>query len=240
MITGFRSVLARAAHAAMVGSLFVLPKSPAAVMTGTVSVQPGYGRIEGQVRLLIPPASAVPSGVYPSRRVARPLSRASEIANVVVYLRDVPRHGDLPTTTATIVQKDEAFVPRVVAITRGSAVDFPNADPFFHNVFSLTRGATFDLGRYPQGATRLRRFNTAGLVKVYCHIHSHMSASILVFDHPYFRIPGADGSFAIDDVPVGTHQMVAWHERAGDSVSSIRVEAGRTARIEFALPMEQR
>ena len=202
--------------------------------------QPGTGRIEGQVRLLMPPTGAVPSGVYPSRRVSRPAPKPSEIENVVVFLKDMPRQTELPVTHATIAQRDEAFSPRVVAITRGSTVDFPNADPFFHNVFSLSRGASFDLGRYPKGDTRSRRFTTAGLVKVYCHIHSHMTASIMVFDHPYFRMPAADGSFTIDDVPAGSHQISAWHERIGESVNAIRVEGGRTARVEFALPMDQR
>ena len=218
-------------------SLFASDHAPAAV---TSAAQRTHGRIDGQVRLLMPPANALPSGVYPSRRVTRPAPKGSEISNVVVFLRDVPRQGDLPVTTATIVQRDESFEPRVVAITRGSTVDFPNFDPFFHNVFSLSRGARFDLGRYPKGVTKSRRFPTAGLVKVYCHIHSHMTASIQIFDHPYFRIPGADGSFDIDDVPVGTHQIVAWHERIGESVASVRVEAGRTARVEFELPMAPR
>jgi hypothetical protein len=141
---------------------------------------------------------------------------------------------------ATIAQQDEMFVPRVVAITRGSTVDFPNSDPFFHNVFSLSRGASFDLGRYPRGESRLRRFPIAGLVKVFCHIHSHMTASIMVFDHPFFRIPLTDGTFSMDDVPAGSYQISAWHERIGESVSTVRVEPGRTARAEFALPMEPR
>jgi plastocyanin len=196
------------------------------------------GRIEGQVRLVMPQLQAMPSGVYPSRRVSRPAPKGAEIANVVVSLKNVPRQGDLPLTPATITQKDEAFVPHVVAITRGSTVSFPNADPFFHNVFSLSRGASFDLGRYPRGATRSHRFTAPGLVKVFCHIHSHMTASIIVFDHPYFRIPAADGSFALDDVPAGAHEVAAWHERIGESVTAIRVEAGRTTRVEFTLPVE--
>ncbi|HET9271131.1 MAG TPA: hypothetical protein VFO31_23310, partial [Vicinamibacterales bacterium] len=123
------------------------------------------GRIEGQVKLVLPPASAVPSGVYPSRRVSRPQPRASEITNVIVFLKDPPRRGDPAPMHATITQKDEAFVPRVVAITKGSTIDFPNTDPFFHNVFSLSRGATFDLGRYPKGESKDHRFPNAGLVK---------------------------------------------------------------------------
>jgi plastocyanin len=211
----------------------------AALTVAQAAGQAGRGRIEGQVRLLLPPAGAVPSGVYPSRRVSRPQPKASEIANVIVFLKDPPpKRAEPAPMHATITQKDEAFVPRVVAITKGSTIDFPNTDPFFHNVFSLSRGATFDLGRYPKGESQGRRFPNAGLVKVYCHIHSHMTAAIMVFDHPFFRIPAADGTFTLDDVPAGTYQISAWHERIGESTNTIKVEPGRTARVEFALPME--
>jgi hypothetical protein len=210
----------------------------AALTVAQAARQGGVGRIEGHVRLALPPASAVPSGVYPSRRVSKPRPKAPEISNVIVFVKDPPRRGDPPPTHATITQKDEAFVPRVVAITRGSTVDFPNSDPFFHNVFSLSKGAAFDLGRYPQGESKGRRFPNAGLVKVFCHIHSHMTAAIMVFDHPFFRIPAADGTFTLDDVPPGSYQIIAWHERIGESAETVKVEAGRTARVEFALPME--
>ena len=201
--------------------------------------QGATGRIEGQVKLVLPPASAVPSGVYPTRRVSKPPPKSSEISNVIVFLKDTPHRGELAPMNVTITQKDEAFVPRVVAITRGSTVEFPNSDPFFHNVFSLSRVANFDLGRYPRGESKSRRFPNAGLVKVYCHIHSHMTASIMVFDHPYFRIPSPDGAFVLDDVPAGNWQISAWHERIGESINTVRVEPGRVARVGFALPMNQ-
>jgi hypothetical protein len=104
------------------------------------------GRVEGFVRL-ISPANAVPiaSGAYPTRRVSRPAPKSSEINNVVVFIKDAPRTGALTTMRAQMMQQDESFVPRLVAITRGSSVEFPNADPFFHNVFSLSRGATLIL-----------------------------------------------------------------------------------------------
>jgi len=201
------------------------------------AAQATMGRIEGQVKLVLPPATAVPSGVYPSRRVSRPAPKPAEINNVIVFLKDPPRHPDVTPMRATITQKDEAFVPRVVAITRGSTVDFPNADPFFHNVFSLSRGASFDLGRFPRGETKSKKLLTAGLVKVYCHIHSHMTASIMVFDHPFFRMPSAAGNFTLENVPPGSYEVVAWHERIGENLSPVTVEAGRVARVEFALPM---
>ena len=74
-------------------------------------------------------------------------------------------------------------------------------------------------------------------MKVYCHIHSQMSASILVFDHPYFTIPGADGTFTIDGLPAGTYQVSAWHERIGENTQTVRIDGGRAAEIAFSLPV---
>jgi plastocyanin len=203
----------------------------------TVAAGAATGRIEGTVQLVAPPGAPIPSGAYPSRRVSPQPHRASEIGNVVVYLKDALRATTLPASRAQMRQEDEGFVPRLVAVTRGSTVEFPNADPYFHNVFSLSRGATFDLGRYPRGESRSRTFSQPGLVKVYCHLHSQMSASIMVFDHPHFVIPETDGHFALADVPAGEYRLSAWHERIGESAKSIVVEAGRVVRIEFVLPV---
>jgi hypothetical protein len=126
----------------------------------------------------------------------------------------------------------------VVAITRGSTIDFPNGDPIFHNVFSLSAAATFDLGRFPKGASRSRVFDKPGLVKVYCHLHSHMSATILVLEHPYYTVPDADGVFTLAGVPEGRHTLVAWHERVGERASVVQIEAGRTTVADLSLPVE--
>ena len=205
------------------------------------AVPAATGSIEGTVRLNAQPIRPVPSGVYPSRLVTAPApAAASELSNVVVFIKDAPARERLTVTRATITQKDESFVPRVLAITTGSTVEFPNFDPYFHNVFSLSRAASFDLGRYRRGDTRSRKFAAAGLIKVYCHIHSHMNASIMVLDHDYFRIPDANGSFTLHDVAVGTHRISAWHERIGESVREVRVDAGARTRVEFALPVHER
>ena len=210
----------------------------AALVASTISAAPKTGRVEGRVSITIPVSTAPPSAAYGARRVERPAVRmGSELSNVVVFIQNAPRLAQLPVTRARILQENETFIPRVVAITRGSAVDFPNGDPFFHDVFSLSRSATFDLGSYPKGQTKSHVFRRAGLVKVYCHIHSHMSASIMVFDHPYFTIPKADGTFALEGIPEGSYQINAWHERIGEHRQSIRVEAGRTSEIQFALPI---
>ena len=202
---------------------------------------PTVGRIEGTVRLTAAARGPVASGVYPSRRVSAPAAhQGSEMPNVIVFVRNAPASRDARPVRATISQKDETFTPRVLAVPAGSTVEFPNFDPYFHNVFSLSRAASFDLGRYPRGGSRSRTFTAPGLVKVYCHIHSHMSASIMVFDHDHFRVPREDGTFVLDDVPAGTWQLSAWHERIGESRREVRVDPGGRAQVEFSLPVNDR
>jgi plastocyanin len=162
---------------------------------------------------------------------------APEMRSVVLYLKDVRYKAPLPVSHAQIRQEDESFSPRVVAITRGSTVEFPNFDPYFHNVFSLSGAATFDLGRYPDGQSRSRQFATPGIVKVYCHIHSQMSATIVVLDHPYFTIPDEDGRFTIPNVPAGRYTLVGWHERVGEQASHITVDGARVTTADVSLPV---
>ena len=201
---------------------------------------PEGGTIAGRVTLTTA-VRGVPlaSNVYQPRAVGRHEPGATpEIQNVVVYLKDVSFNGPLPSARYVVEQRGETFVPRVLAVTRGSAVSFPNTDPYFHNVFSLSRAATFDLGRFRQGQTREQTFTKPGLIKVYCHIHSHMSASIMVLDHPYFAVPQVDGSFSLANVPPGKYTIVGWHERVGERSSTIEVEPHGTAAVELSLPVE--
>lgn len=197
------------------------------------------GSISGHVKLTSRVRGVpLPSNAYQSRAVHRhDAGSTPEIRNVVVFLKDAAYRGALPAGHGVIQQQDEAFTPRVLAVTRGSTVDFPNSDPYFHNVFSLSSVAEFNLGRYPQGKSKSRTFTRAGLVKVYCQIHSHMSATIMVLDHPYFTTPGLDGSFTLPQVPEGRYTIVGWHERVGEQTSTIQVEAGGTASVELSLPL---
>jgi plastocyanin len=218
-----------------------LAAAACAVAAAFAPATPQNGRLEGRVSITVPVSKAPPSAAYGARRRERAAAESgTELTNVIVFLEDAARPAVLPSTRARIVQENETFVPRVVAITRGSTVDFPNADPFFHDVFSLSRSGTFDLGSYPRGQTKSQQFRKAGLIKVYCHLHSHMTASIMVFDHPFFTIPRPDGSFSIEDVPPGSYKVSAWHERIGENTQSVRIEPGRPAEIQFVLPIGSR
>jgi plastocyanin len=218
-------------------ALLAITFAAVAAMPAAGRAVPAYGRIAGIVHVVAPGGPALRSGAYPSRQVNRKTPSAAEIANVVVFVKDAPIEQVLPVTHSSIAQADEAFVPRVTAITRASTVEFPNFDPFFHNVFSLSRGATFDLGRFRKGEKRERTFMQAGVIKVYCHIHSEMAATIMVFDHRLYTTPSLNGTFAIDAVPPGTYRLSAWHERIGETTKTIQVVAGESAGVEFSLPV---
>jgi plastocyanin len=217
----------------------------AALLTSLIAAAAGgqsadTGRVSGHVRLTARiKGSALPSTAYPTRAVGTSDTHAiPEISNVVVYLKEVAFRGAASPVRAVLRQEHETFVPHVLPIMRGSTVEFPNDDPIFHNVFSLSSAASFDLRRYPRGQSRSQQFPKPGIVKVYCHIHSHMSATILVLDHPYFTIPGADGTFELPNVPPGEYTVVGWHERVGERRARVRVERGKAATVDLSLPVE--
>ena len=195
--------------------------------------------IRGRVQIGIPITTRRPTTAYPTRSVPAPkLAPASERRNVVVYLRDAQPQTVAPMR-AEILQKDETFTPRVVAVTVGSEVEFPNDDPIYHNVFSLSRAKNFNLGRYPRGETRRVRFDRPGIVKVFCEIHSHMSATVVVFDHPWFTVPNDAGQFELTGMPAGERQITAWHERLGDTTVTVRIDPGRVLQTDFILPVPE-
>ena len=209
--------------------------------TALAGQSPDSGSIAGRVRLRSRlGGAALASTAYPTRAVssAKP-TLLPEIKNVVVYVKDASYRGALPLRKAAMNQEHETFVPHVLAVTRGSTIEFPNDDPIYHNVFSLSSASTFNLGRYPTGQSRRQTMTRAGIVKVYCQIHSHMSATILVFDHPYFTIPELDGSFEIPGLPPGDYTVVGWHERVGERTVGLHVDRGRPTSIELSLPVDE-
>jgi plastocyanin len=203
-----------------------------------VAREAATGALTGRVHVVAHPARRLATaGAYPGRVVGIQTDRdTSELDNVIVFVNSSPRVDSAPQLV-TIRQTNEEFVPHVVAVSVGSTVEFPNDDLIFHNVFSLSRAATFDLGRYPRNTSKARTFSKPGVVKVFCHLHSHMSAIVRVFAHPYFATPDRNGWFTIADVPAGRHEVTAWHERAGEVIQAATVDGGGTTELTFSLPL---
>jgi hypothetical protein len=123
----------------------------------------------------------------------------------------------------------------VLPITTGTTVDFPNGDRIYHNVFSLSKTAPFDLGRYAAGRSKSVRFDRPGIVRVFCEIHSHMSAFVLVFSHPFYGTTDDEGRYRIDNVPPGTYNVIAWNEGSASDPAPIAVPSGGVAELDITL-----
>jgi plastocyanin len=204
---------------------------------GTGSTAQQGASVRGRVEIGIPVTARRPSSAYTTRAVGQSvLAPVSELRHVVVFLKNAPAVSSEPAVVE-IRQRDENFTPRVVAVPVGSEVQFPNDDPIYHNVFSLSRVKTFNLGRFPRGETKSVRVTKPGVVKVFCEIHSHMTATIMVFNHPWFAMVGENGRFELANVPPGQREITAWHERLGDTTVPLRVESGRTTEADFVLPV---
>jgi plastocyanin len=156
----------------------------------------------------------------------------------VVYLESGPRGAFEAREGPPVLldQKNESFVPHVLAITMGTRVEFRNSDRTYHNVFSLSRTKSFDLGRYPTGQSRIVRFDTPGIVRVFCEIHSHMNAYILVFAHRFFAVTNGSGDYRIEGIPPGTYSLSVWHPALSATTVTVHIpDEGGDVEQDFSL-----
>jgi len=161
--------------------------------------------------------------------------KATDLSDVVVYI-DGPKAKAKAAAPATkVVMKGKAFSPRVAVVPVGGTVEFPNEDPIFHNVFSVSGDNRFDLQLYKRPKTGSQTFQHPGLVRVYCNIHPQMSAVVLVRDNPFFTKAGADGTYVLDGIPAGKYVVKAWHERGGETEAEVSVAAEGRASADLHL-----
>jgi plastocyanin len=165
---------------------------------------------------------------------------AEEKARVVIWLESaITGHpGTSPEKTdGNMRQVSRRFDPDTVVIPAGSSVSFPNMDPIFHNVFSLSKAKSFDLGNFPKGDSRTVTFPKPGIVFVNCRLHPNMAGVIVVTPGPWFARVDRDGQYSIGDVPDGAYTVVAWHKKTGYIRRNIVVEGSRAAIVDFLVPL---
>jgi plastocyanin len=161
---------------------------------------------------------------------------AFERTHVVIYLEG---EASPDKVVRVLGQKDRRFSPDLVVVPVGSTVSFPNFDPIFHDVFSLSKAKSFDLGNYPQDHTRTVTFTKPGTVFVNCHLHANMAAVIVVTPNHWSTTADASGHFALPQVPPGKYTIVAWHKTAGFFRKTIEVGENGRAYVEFAIPLDE-
>lgn len=162
--------------------------------------------------------------------VVKGSTKLADHSKVVVYIDGVrdttgtkPKH--------VIRQKDVQFTPRLSVIVKGTTVDFPNDDKIFHNVFSASRAARFDLGLYRSGTSKSVEFKRTGVVDVFCNIHPEMISRVLVVPNHHFATTDAKGQFRIDGIPAGTYDVVVWHPNGTEVQKSVKIEPGKAATL---------
>lgn len=166
------------------------------------------------------PSPAQQADVKAKVELFRDGHKTKSAANAVIWLTPIGATAPGPpaqTTIPRLEQRNKAFHPSLVVVPVGGVVEFPNHDPFFHNVFSLYEGKRFDLHLYESGAAPLVKFDRPGVSYIFCNIHPEMSAVIVALSTPYFGISGANGEITIPNVPAGIYQMRVFHASAASA-----------------------
>ena len=162
--------------------------------------------------------------------------------NIVVFIEEIGGN-DYPTPEehGIIGQFDRTFVPHVIAVQKGTVIDFPNSDIVKHNVFSPQDGCKqFNLGTYDVGVVKQVTFDKSCNVPIQCNVHAEMSAFVAVFDNPYFAVTLKDGNFKIDNIPPGSYTLKTWHERFESVTQAVRVDTGKITDVNFALKKKRK
>jgi plastocyanin len=221
--------------APLLALVLLLEAAPSALSAPEQASQLGAIRGRLDIRRLARPVEHRPDVAEPSSSTAA--RDRSDLRRGVVYLETAPRGAfeEREPGRAVMDQRSETFVPHVLAVMAGTVVDFPNSDKIFHNVFSLSKARRFDLGRYAVGRSKSVRFDHPGVVRVFCDIHSHMNAYVLVFSHPFFDVTDTEGRFRIANVPAGTYTVVAWYEGEARTSRPVSVPARAVADLDLVI-----
>ena len=165
----------------------------------------------------------------------KPGEKTSDLGNAVVYLDPKGVAPRVVESRAQMAINGRNFAPRVRVVTVGSTVEYPNQDPFTHNVFSTTPGAVFDLGSYGSGTSKSTHFRKPGAFPIYCNVHARMTGYVVVVNTPWHAQSAADGRWEIARVPAGKYSLTVWHERAQPVVTDIDVPATGVAPLDTKL-----
>lgn len=162
-------------------------------------------------------------------------ARGADPTSSVVYFEPADGARQPAPGRFAIETRNKEFDPRVLAVSRGSRVRFPNRDPILHNVFSVSRGNVFDLGLVGEGPGEETTFEQPGVVRIFCNVHHGMIAYVVVLDTPHFTIPDADGRFRLVGLPAGRGRLTVWHEQAQAASLDLNLPLPRPLEVELEI-----
>ena len=223
-------VVSIALISAMLAALSDPPSPPASSRAGSVA-----GQVSVTSTVQPPPVALSP---YARRRYTPPQTPGvpGGEEDAFVYLEPVGRRAPVAGEAAVrITQRERTIIPHVAVAQVGQLVEFPNEDDVFHNLFSLSPGNRFSLGRYSPGVTETNRFQSVGVVRLFCDIHAEMAGVILVVATPWIAEVAADGTYRLDGVPAGAYRAIAWHPTADADTVPVSVADGRVSSLDFTL-----
>lgn len=168
--------------------------------------------------------------------IERPGESTEDLGNTVIYL-DLPAamKPKLQPSKETIALQSRQFSPRVRVVPQGTRIEFPNQDPFSHNVFSKATQGAFDTDTYGRGKTKDNVFKQPGVYPIYCNVHPRMTAFVVAVSTPFYAQAGADGRFSIGNVPPGQYVLHVWHDRAVEQTATITVASGGVGGLKYQL-----
>ncbi len=189
--------------------------------------------VEGTVQLPKSTEAVIPNQRYPINTTKGILPASPPEA--VVYLDGAfPKSAEAKPPAAQLAQNNQQFVPVLLPVQVGSMVEFPNQDEIYHNVFSYSKAKRFDLGRYRKNEKPAALvFDKPGAVKVYCEIHEHMRATVLVLETPYFTKTDAEGKFILKNLPTGKHTLKAWIDEKTIWERPVELREEAVLRVDF-------
>jgi plastocyanin len=238
----------------LVAMALVLVVGPGS-MRSTDSPEAQSVSLSGEVTLVLDQASGLASGLpaelvsgLPADLPGGVTGHSADASQVVLWLAPINAVQNVRLTGEKnhfrMVQRNKRFEPRLLVIPVGSVVDFPNADPWFHNVFSLYRGKRFDLGLYQAGAQRSVRFDRAGPSYLFCNIHPEMRGVVLAVDSDLFALSDKSGHYSIARVPPGKYMLRVWYENAAPEALQalqrpVQIEIGTRSLPALSIPAQK-
>ena len=201
----------------------------------------GLGAVLGVFGALALPPAALDAAELTGRveLVSKGRTLPGRVGEAVVYYEpDRPRTPVRPRDEpAEMATRDKQFRPRVLVVTTGSTVAFPNRDPILHNVFSVSDPYRFDLGLYGEGERESVPFDRPGVVRVFCNVHHGMVGYVLALETPHHTRPDEGGGFRLTGLPEGSGELTVWHEQAEPWTRRVRIPSGPVAvRLELTKP----